>query len=187
MHKNIHTKKNSAHSKDTHPEEHHQDIIKAILKDHEPLKKLIHVLKMEGKSASELKPAFREFGPLLLAHAKAEDEVLYNFFKEETKSMILKGFKGEVEHGLAEQLLDEAKNTDDEDVWLAKVKVLAELVENHIQEEETHVFAELKKHSNTDERKELGAEYLEEKEHLQHHEEVMPVLSDEPATEYTRH
>lgn len=140
-----------------------EDIIKILKTDHEPLKKLIKVMKNTDNPIGERKSALKEFGPLLLAHAKAEEKVLYTFLKE-MADMEIEGDEGEVEHKLAEQMLSEAKSATDEDLWSAKVKVLAELVEHHVEEEEGKVFPEFKKNSDINERKELGMEYLEEKE-----------------------
>lgn len=139
-----------------------EDIIKVLKTDHQPLKKLIKVMKETENSMGARRTALEEFGPLLLEHAKAEEKVLYTFLKEQA-DMEEEGFEGDVEHGLAEQMLEEAKSTNDEDLWSARVKVLAELVEHHLDEEENEIFPEFKKNSELEERKILAADYLEEK------------------------
>jgi len=40
----------------------------------------------------------------------------------------------------ADQLVEENMRTDDEDLWSARVKVLAELVEHHIEQEPKNVL-----------------------------------------------
>lgn len=141
------------------------DIIKLILEDHKPLKELIKILKDDEKSIKERRQAFGEFGPLLTVHAKAEEQVLYVFMKE-ISDMRMDAFEGDVEHGLADQMLEVSKQAHDEDLWSARVKVLAELVEHHIEEEEDEMFPEFKKHSDAEERESLADQYLEQKEKI---------------------
>lgn len=135
------------------------DIVDIILQDHKPLKDLIKILKHEKGDEVEKQEAFIKFAPLLLSHAKPEEESLYVFLKND-KELVIKGMEGDTEHSLALQLVDEIYDTSDKNLWSAKVKVLAELVEHHIKEEEGTMFPELKKSSTQEERNSLGQEYL---------------------------
>lgn len=136
------------------------DIVDVILEDHKPLKKLIKIMKDSDKEFSERKDAFLEFYPLLIAHAKPEEQVLYHFMKGD-EDLREEGFEGDVEHVLAEQLVEECKRTDDEDLAGAQIKVLAELVEHHIEEEEEEMLPSFKRNSKAEERALLGDEFLE--------------------------
>ena len=120
------------------------DVIQLILKDHLPLKKLIAVLKDADAKKSEKKPAFEKFAPTLLAHSKPEEESLYVHLKED-RVLRAEGFEAGTEHALADQLIEDIKQTHDDDEWMAKVKVLAELVEHHIEEEEGEMFKMVRK------------------------------------------
>src|SRR4051794_32895214 len=80
----------------------HTDLIELILEDHKLLKKLIKVMKSEDAEYEEKREAFEEFAPLLVAHAKPEEQVLYNFMKQD-EDLRMEGFEGDVEHGLADQ------------------------------------------------------------------------------------
>jgi len=141
------------------------DIISLILKDHAPLKKLIKIMKSSEKDLSERQEAFEQFCPLLVSHAKAEEQALYAHIKNE-EELRSEALEGDVEHGLADQMVEEALRTDDEDLWSARVKVLAELVEHHIEEEEEDLLPEFRKNSNHELRKELGEEYLATKANI---------------------
>jgi hypothetical protein len=140
-------------------------IIELILQDHKPLKKLIKVMKSEA-DRDEKEQAFEEFAFLLVAHAKPEEQALYSFMKGNDE-LRQDAFEGDVEHILADQMIEEIKRTDDEDVWMAKVKVLAELVEHHIKEEEEELLPDFRKESEAEERMELGERYLQLKEKLE--------------------
>jgi hemerythrin-like domain-containing protein len=143
------------------------DIVDLILEDHKPLKRLLKVMKDLKKSLEERQFAFEEFAPLLVKHAKPEEQVLYVFMKRDSK-LRTEGFEGDVEHVLAEQMLDEAKNTSDDELWSARVKVLAELVEHHIKEEESELLPKFQKYTTKDDRSSMGIEYLDAKENTLH-------------------
>ena len=136
------------------------DIVNIILEDHKPLKRLIKIMKDSDKhSMDERAEAFAEFAPLLFVHAKPEEQVLYTFMK--TDEELREGaFEGDVEHQLADQLIEEIKRTDDQDLWSARVKVLAELVEHHIEEEEEDLLPDFKKESEPKERLAMGQKFL---------------------------
>jgi hemerythrin superfamily protein len=148
------------------PKTNKEDIIEMILHDHKALKKLIKVMKNSDKDLSERQEAFEEFAPLLVVHAKPEEQTMYVFMKDD-EDLREEGFEGDVEHGLADQLLEEIKRTDDEDLWGARVKVLAELVEHHIEEEEDELLPDFRKHSDIEERVQMGAKFMELKHKLE--------------------
>lgn len=136
------------------------DIVNIILEDHKPLKKLIEVMKDSDRTADERFRAFKEFAPTLVAHAKPEEEILYTYMKKEDQ-LREEGFEGDVEHQIADQLLEEIKRTTDEDLRSARIKVLAELVEHHIEEEEEELLPNFKKYSEQKVRFDLGNRFLE--------------------------
>lgn len=145
--------------------ENSSDLVSLILEDHVLLKELIEVLKDSDRSFEDREEAFAEFAPLLVMHAKPEEETLYMAMKDH-EDMREEGFEGDVEHQLADQMLEEAKRTDDRDLWGARVKVLAELVEHHIKEEETEMLPNFKKNVDLETRVLLGEDFLMMKEDL---------------------
>lgn len=136
-----------------------QDIVRLILEDHKPLKKLIRVLKNRDLDFNQRQDAFNEFAPLLLNHSKSEEQSLYIYMKDED-ALREEGFEGDVEHALADQLVEEIRRTDNDDLWSAKVQVLADLVENHIEEEENKRLSDFKKYSEIEDRIQLGQAFL---------------------------
>ena len=142
------------------------DIVELILADHKLLKKLIKTLKSSELKIDRKRPAFEEFAPMLEAHAKPEEKSLYMHMKDEDE-LRSEAFEGDTEHELADQLAHEIKGIDDEDVWMAKVKVLAELVEHHIEEEEEEMLVEVRKEMALEDREQIGLEYLRLREEFQ--------------------
>jgi predicted DNA-binding protein len=133
------------------------DVINLILEDHKPLKKLIKILKGDSK-LSVKKPAFEKFAPLLNSHAKPEEQTVYVAMKKR-KDLRSEALEGDTEHMIADQLVDEIKCTKDKDMWMAKVKVLSELVEHHIEEEEDDLLPDYKKATDLEERIQIGEQY----------------------------
>jgi hemerythrin superfamily protein len=137
-----------------------RDIISIILQDHQPLKELIRVMKNPDKPLAARAQAFAEFAPLLLAHAKPEQESLYTFLKD-VEELREESFEGDVEHQLADQMAEESKRSLDDDQLGARIKVLAELVEHHLKEEEQDMLPEVRKRVAKEDRMRLADQYLE--------------------------
>ncbi|MES3037354.1 MAG: hemerythrin domain-containing protein [Bdellovibrionota bacterium] len=135
------------------------DIIELILQDHKPLKQMIKILKDSEIEFEEKQPVFEQFVPTLLNHAKPEEESLYVNMKK-NQELRAEGLEGVTEHQLADLLVDQISRTNDEDEWQAKVKVLAELVEHHIKEEEEEMLPDFRKETSVEERSEIGLLYL---------------------------
>jgi hypothetical protein len=139
-----------------------RDITELMLRDHKVLKRLIRVMKNPDREPAELRRAFEAFAPALDAHAKPEQESLYARLKQREQGDELRpeGFEGQTEHEVADLLVNEIKGTEDEDEWKARVKVLAELVEHHLEEEEEEMIPDLRKELELEERVDIGDEYL---------------------------
>jgi predicted transcriptional regulator len=68
------------------------------------------------------------------------------------------------EHQIVKQLLQELAESDQDEQWEAKLKVLQENVEHHVQEEEKEIFKKAQKVLSKDRIKELGERAKEQKE-----------------------
>jgi hypothetical protein len=144
---------------------HQNDITELMLRDHKPLKELIKTMKDSEAELAEVQNSFDEFAPLLEAHAKPEEQSLYVHLKQDEEHEIRQeGFEGQTEHAIADGLVMQIKSTNDEDHWRAQVKVLAELVEHHIEEEEDEMIPDIRKELGLDKRIEIGQRYLELRE-----------------------
>jgi hemerythrin superfamily protein len=138
------------------------EIVQLIEQDHELLKELIETLKDNEAPQEKREAAFDEFSLLLVSHAKPEEETLYEAMKA-NEELREDGFEGEVEHVLADQLLEEIKRTTEPDLWSARVKVLAELVEHHIEEEEEELLPKVEEELDVEERLQLGSDFIDRK------------------------
>lgn len=175
-------KKVTAKKKNTVKADSSQDIIKLILIDHKPLKNLIKVLKDSDKNLNVRRKALEEFAPLLINHAQSEERALYSFMERDSK-LREESFEGEVEHELAELMLESISVEKNEDMWSAKVKVLAELVEHHIKEEESEALPDVRKATSLEQRREMGEKYIEFKEQYDFPIEQLTEVRDVTALE----
>lgn len=144
------------------------EITKALHTDHQQLKKLIRGVN-KSEDGEERRRLFTEFAELLIRHSRAEEKVVYDALirtgEEEEEEA---GYEGYTEHGLADTLLKDLKKGSDpmSPEWSAKAKVLMEMLEHHIQEEEDEVFTQVKEDFDTAERKEMGEAFEAQKEQV---------------------
>lgn len=121
------------------------DFIDLLEKHHDYLEESISVLTDKDASSADKQVQLNRFIHLLNMHGKAEEESLYQGLKQSAeKEARLEGIAGQDEHNVAFQLANQLKQYNFEDSWSeevdAKAKVLANLVQNHINEEETEMF-----------------------------------------------
>jgi hypothetical protein len=106
--------------------------------------------KIEGGEPEALK----DLASALAAHMAIEHEFFYPGSREVDEDAILEAFE---EHAIAETALKRALATDAEDESFdARVKVLKELIEHHVEEEEGELFPEVEKEIDSDELEAMG-------------------------------
>jgi len=114
------------------------DALNLIKQDHKRLRKLLdEALQAEGPRREERMDHLRTE---LVAHERMEEEVLYPRLRDEKKAhqSVLEAYE---EHHVADVILDELLDVPPEtDLWKAKLKVLKENVEHHMDEEEDELF-----------------------------------------------
>jgi hemerythrin superfamily protein len=97
---------------------------------------------------------------LLTPHARAEERLIYPAFAQagdEGKDTVAEAFE---EHALVHQLMAEIKALPDVgDEWRAKAKVMMDLVEHHVREEEGEQFEAARKAITREEAIDLGAQF----------------------------
>lgn len=135
------------------------DIIEALKADHDVLRELGKVLKSEKASDTEKKEAYQNFSILLKSHAKSEEKAVYERCLD-VKELIPEAGEGFVEHQVADTLMKNIACTHNKDQWNAMVKVLAEVVEHHADEEEKELLPDLEKHFKKNEQAGMSQEFV---------------------------
>ena len=143
------------------------DAITLLTDDHKKVKKLFkdfEKLKEAEGSAKDKAALVKEICTELSVHAKIEEEIFYPAVREAIEDEDLMD-EAEVEHAGAKDLiaqLQAMKPGDDQ--YDAKVTVLGEYIDHHVQEEQEEMFAKAKK-AKVD-TVELGEEIAVRKEEL---------------------
>lgn len=147
-------------------------ILEALAKDHrtieEHLQELAAIPSTEGDRRIE---RFGQLQALLQAHARAEEEVVYRRLRQRIpdEPKLAEAYE---EHHVADILLQElASGCPGGPGWVAKARVLEELVRHHVKEEELTLFKLIDEQFAESEQLRLGDEF-----HLLKHERLEQIL-----------
>jgi hypothetical protein len=154
-------------------------VVDAIKADHDDLRKFIRVLKSDRRAPATKKKAYKDFSGLLKSHSSSEEKAVYAKCLR-IGTLKKDAYEGYVEHALAEKLMREIDGMrGHKPEWLAKTKVLAELVEHHLDEEERDFLPAIRSHVEAEERRRMREEFVSRRIHTQrgHTEENAGVLS----------
>jgi hypothetical protein len=144
------------------------NILKQLAKEHKEVKAIFKKLDKTSEKSSKLRATlFKELDLGLSVHAEIEEAVLYERIKEDSKTkkdedQILEAFE---EHHVAKWLLFELRNlAPSDEKWGAKLTVLNEMIDHHVEEEESDCWKIARKLFSAEQLDEMGDEYLEQKQ-----------------------
>jgi hemerythrin-like domain-containing protein len=143
------------------------DAIKLLKTDHKLVKELLAQLAETSERATKKRATLlREIEVNLKAHTTIEEEIFYPAFKAAGRKDEAKMYYEALEeHRAAEELvLPDLLQTDPSSVeFSGRAKVLKELIEHHVGEEEKDMFKDAKELLSREELAELGARMEERK------------------------
>jgi hemerythrin superfamily protein len=148
------------------------NVIELLKNDHEKVSTLFKSYEAAKKSESESdkETIVAQLCEELSVHAKAEEELFYPAVEdgsendEKAQDMIK---EGHVEHKLVKTLVAELQEMSASDEqYDAKVKVLKDLVDHHVEEEEGQMMPKAKKLLSSEELEALGTQIESRKEEL---------------------
>jgi len=140
-----------------------QDAIALLKEDHRTVEKLFKDFE-SAKGDGRKEKLARQICLELTVHTKIEEEIFYPACEGKIEEDMLKEAK--VEHDSAKLLMAEIEggNGQSDDFFDAKVQVLSEQIEHHVEEEEGELFKEVR---NADiDLKALGQQMAERKQEL---------------------
>jgi len=122
------------------------DAIELLTKQHREVADMFEQFEnMTDRAKVSKKKLADQICNALIMHTTIEEEILYPATREaseETEDMVDEAV---VEHASAKDLIAQVQEMDPgDDLYDAKVKVLGELVEHHVEEEEKEMFPKLR-------------------------------------------
>jgi len=145
-----------------------EGILNDLHEDHEEVSGLIEQM-IKTEDGKERGAIFKEMMSKLLAHAQAEQNVLYKKMeKSENEKSRTFAYEGENEHQIVEQQLQQmsrARNKATEQ-WTAQASVLKDLIEHHVEEEESTGFPCAQSDFDSETLKKMGDQFRKQKEKL---------------------
>jgi hemerythrin superfamily protein len=120
--------------------------IDLLVDDHKKVKKLFKEFeKIKDKNDPAEKEALvQEICAELIVHTQIEEEIFYPAIRDVIEEDMVN--EAEVEHASAKDLIEQIQVLDSSDpMYDAKVTVLGEYIEHHVEEEEKEMFPKVKK------------------------------------------
>ena len=138
-----------------------------LKEDHKKVDGLFKQLEPTTERAEKTRTElFAKLKEELDVHARIEETIFYPAIKQaaETREIVLEGFE---EHHVVKMILKELDEVPvDTEQWTAKLKVLQENVEHHVEEEEGEMFQKARQVLTEEQINRLGAQMEEEKKRL---------------------
>jgi len=150
----------NAFSGDTEAES--TDVLDTLKKEHDEVKELLENLS-DAEASAQRRSLVKKIKAALAPHTKAEQKVVYDaVIALRDKDAQTDGHEGYLEHELAAKTLQRLESITNaaSPEHKAAAKVLKELVEHHIQEEERNVWADVQEHFSEDDRKQMNVTFL---------------------------
>jgi hemerythrin superfamily protein len=124
-----------------------QDAIALLTADHREVHEMFEQFEQLGDRARATKEKLKEkICKALIAHTTIEEEIFYPAVRgqiEDGEDMVDEAV---VEHAAAKDLIQQLQEMDpDDELFDAKVKVLGEQIDHHVEEEEKEMFPKVKK------------------------------------------
>jgi hypothetical protein len=142
--------------------------ITLLEEDHRKMKKLLaeadSTTERGVKTRTELLATIKQE---LTVHEAIEEEIFYPALKEhpKAKEIVLEGYE---EHHVVDMVMAEIEATPvDDEQWGAKLSVMKENIEHHIEEEEGEMFKQARQVFERSELERLGERMQARKEQLQ--------------------
>ncbi|HEY0004204.1 MAG TPA: hemerythrin domain-containing protein [Pyrinomonadaceae bacterium] len=138
-----------------------------LKEDHKKVSGLFEKLEPTTENAVKTREElFERLNTELEIHARIEEKIFYPVLKREaeTRDITMEGFE---EHKIVKRLLEEmAALPVTSEEWTAKLKVLKENVEHHVEEEEGEMFKSAREVLSEEQVEELGTRMEAEKKQL---------------------
>jgi len=139
-----------------------------LKEDHEKVQKLLEDLDATTERGTKTREElFTKLRGELEVHEAIEEEILYPALKEHPKAeeLVLEAYE---EHHVVDTIMEEIEGVPfDDETWGAKLTVMKENLEHHIEEEEDRLFDQARSVFSEEELEELGERMAARKDELE--------------------
>jgi iron-sulfur cluster repair protein YtfE (RIC family) len=138
------------------------DILDKLKQEHEEAAELLETICDEDSNGSERKAALKKLKGALIPHLRAEGKVVYDpIIALKDKKVKQDGLEGHLEHEIAERTLLQLTKIQNamSPEFSATAKVLKELIEHHVEEEEDNVWSDVRKNFSSDDRLQMNRDF----------------------------
>jgi len=124
-----------------------QDAIALLTKQHKEVADMFDEFEnMSDRATTSKKKLVEKICEQLIMHTAIEEEIFYPAVREASKETEDMVDEAVVEHASAKDLIAQLQEADPgDDLYDAKVKVLGEQIEHHVEEEEEEMFPKVRK------------------------------------------
>ena len=149
-------------------EDQDADILDSLKQDHDDVAEMLEKL-VESESGAERKSLLASIKMALVPHLRAEEKVVYEAVLalrgKEQKEHAEEGY---IEHGLGDKMLASLGKMKDAMApeFSAGAKVLKELVEHHVEEEESNIWSDVKDNFSDEDRIAMNRKFLAAKKRV---------------------
>lgn len=128
------------------------NMIDLLKNEHDEVKKMLNET-IKNKDTSK----YPQIQKNLRIHLEGEENLLYPKTRDKIKDLTLEGYE---EHRLVKKELNDLDNLNiNDENWMPKMKVVKDLVEHHVKEEEEEYFPKSEKTLGQDELNKIGKKY----------------------------
>lgn len=135
-----------------------RDIVSELVSDHWVMRDLLKILADEDATSQRKHHALKRLAPWLKWHSVGEEKTVQAYGKLHRDTKVLAYEDGE-EHANINGLLNKLSHTRNPALWTARVHLLTELVEHHLDEEEEEFFPLLRESLTAEESEKMAKRY----------------------------
>ena len=144
------------------------DILDTLKQEHRDVAEMLERL-VESTSAAERKKLLTSIKSALVPHLRAEEKIVYDaVLAMRGKEQQTHGEEGYMEHSLGDKMLAQLGKMSNmvSPEFSAGAKVLKELVEHHVEEEEKNIWSDVKDNFSDEQRVEMNRKFLAAKKRV---------------------
>ena len=138
------------------------DILESLKQDHEDVAEMLEKL-VESTTAAQRRSLLTSINNALVPHLRAEEKIVYAAIGAlRGKEQKIHSEEGRMEHALGDRMLQQlGKMTDPMSAaFSAGAKVLKELVEHHVEEEEKNIWSDVEERFSDEDRVAMNKKFL---------------------------